>query len=201
MTNEPVNAILAMNELKRFYGDLSRMLQTVDSEMNSNSWQRGLRNSTVKFGGSDKIAKPDKWLPYFLFRFYKNADSPNALKSMSVIFDLSGRWINVPQHLTEPLITCSHFQFSSPVKESPKQSYYPLAAYPVFSAGFNASNSQQDIKVEPEAYPDRENWLKYPNFIYSTELIHGFTLPLGMVQDRGILQSEVIDKLIALPWQ
>ena len=201
MTNEPVNAILAMNELERFYVDLSRMLQTVEEEMVERSWMRHLRDATAMHDRSYSLYEPEKWLPYYLFRLYRNDSHPNALKSMSVIFDLSGSRIDVSQQLTEPLITCSHFQFSSPVEESSGRSYYPLAAYPVFSAGFNASNSQQDIRVEPEAYPDRENWLKYPDFIYSTELIHGFTLPLGMVQDRGSLQSEVIDKLIALPWQ
>ena len=193
MTNEPVNAILAMNELERFYVDLSRMLQTVEEEMVERSWMRHLRDATAMHDRSYSLYEPEKWLPYYLFRLYRNDSHPNALKSVSVIFDLSGSEINVPQQLAEPLITCSHFEFDSAVEDLSIQ--YWFAAYPVFSDRFKVDEGQQEIIVEAEKFPEnRDHKVKV-----STKLIHGFTLPLGMVRDRGSLQSGVIDKLIALP--
>jgi hypothetical protein len=102
--------ISALHQLRGLHRDVSLLLRTAEAAMTEKGWENGGNGSSALHEFSYSLDKPDQWMPWEIFRFYKHRDHPTRLASIAVLLDdFAGR-------LSEPVVTGAIFAFESPEK-------------------------------------------------------------------------------------
>ena len=189
----------AMDEMRRFFVEVSTMLQTLDAGMAAEHWTP--IKSEVK-RGSNAVDKPRDWLPYYLYRLYGQGseDEPiSFIKALGVLFDLSGPdtddvRLEIKSSFHEPIVTCSHFDLAKPIPKEGKEGISGkewIALYPIWSSQFDIEALRDIIEVEEDQFSVRKHNLPISS-------IHGFTLRLGEIEGMNF-DDKVLSRLLSLP--
>ncbi|MCH7535860.1 MAG: hypothetical protein IH948_09005 [Bacteroidetes bacterium] len=108
MSEEGKNIFNAVKQVREFFEKISLLLTTTDALMKEYRWLPA-QGTTARSYGSATLHTPKQWLPYEIFRFYKNDEYKNLLICISVILDdLEGKY-----SIKEPLICGSIFDYLS----------------------------------------------------------------------------------------
>ena len=75
--------VKAFDQLRAFCQEASVLLTTADSLMNKHEWQAAA-STTVTAEGSASLSHPDRWIPWYFFRFYKHDEKTHILAFISV---------------------------------------------------------------------------------------------------------------------
>lgn len=103
MTDNGKHLFGAIKQIRIFCGEIARMLGDCDRLMREFNWAAPV---TAISGSSASINLPHQWIPYEVFRIYRNKETPSIAKSVSVVFD--DEWHE--GRVDEPIIVASSFQ-------------------------------------------------------------------------------------------
>ena len=189
MSEEGKNLNDFFKEFRRINKQIQLLLKTIDESMKKEGWK--FQNTVCKYG-SDSIDCPEKWYPWFLFRFYiKKPKYNNILMYASVLLD-NDIWGEYK--LSEPLVTVGYFNFGK--KES---SYYEW-----FARWFEyIENRKEDGSIcnsrsyKNWRYEWKKDWGKDFTSIDDIQEWKCFGLPLTSINSKNI-QSKIIDPFLGM---
>jgi hypothetical protein len=191
MSEAGKNLLKLIKETKKIYEQISMLLRTVDEQMGERDWDDV--GGTVTSDKSGSLYNPEKWSPYYLFRFYTSDKNKNKLAYVSVLIDDDvDEWYKITD---EPLITAGYFKYNK--KNINDDDYYWSFAQ-LF--GFMEKH-QKNGKIE--SYNNWKNDLKktgiYGNYIDIIKPIEKwkcFRLPLTSISSSQDIETKIITPLI-----
>ncbi|MGF1628697.1 MAG: hypothetical protein ACFCUT_04450 [Kiloniellaceae bacterium] len=94
-----------IEQVRELHRSVSLLIRTAESAMNEAGWQNGGSGSYALHEFSYSIDRPDKWMPWEVFRFFKHPDHPTKWASIAVLLD------DAEGRLAEPVVTGALFEF------------------------------------------------------------------------------------------
>ena len=109
MSNDGENVVATLQQTRRFFGEVAKLLQTADAAMENGSWNTdGSQAVTV----STPVHKAYEWLPEFAFRYYLNEEQKHLLPFIAVLLDYEDEEIKL-RRLREPLLTAGWYDYGA----------------------------------------------------------------------------------------
>lgn len=177
MTDEGQKILDAVRQLRGFHSDISLLLMTADSAMEELSWQNAKSDRTALYEQSYSITQPQGWMPWEVFRFYKNDTYPRLLASITVMIDDSqGR-------ISEPLISGAVIEFGGDGLPVNFKSW--LGG--IFKALDRKAEDGNDFTATAEEIP--ANWHD------GYERVKTFAFPLSEVTTEMVLRERVVSRV------
>ena len=183
MSNDGENAISLLQQVRKFLGEVALLLQTADQALEVAGWaDMGSQSVT----GSSALGKSSEWLPYHVFRYYKNSDSPSIMPFVAVLLDYydddRDRGVKL---LKVPLISCGWYDYGAAANEDGWIFYH--SAIHIHNKGSLADGRW--VKSEPQTlFP---KWVRT-----SASVAYSRAIPLLSVKNAEDLQTKVIDPLL-----
>jgi hypothetical protein len=180
MDTDGDNFLAAIRQVRKLMEEVATLLLEVDGLMGREGWEPRSGSTTLS-GGSTSINWAKNWLPYHVFRFYKNSEHPTLIPCVTVLMDT-----NQPKvKLKEPYISAlaMAYEAGSPLPEG--WQLYSSANWHLF-----VPNRKDDGTLnicEP-----RKLW---PNDSTAKRMV-SFAVPLVDVKDRHMLQSLITTPLL-----
>lgn len=167
-----------VQELRKLCEQISLMLRTVDEQMGIEGWEAA--SNTAK-SYTDSLLAPKKWIPYEIFRLFKNKEYPHLLAYVSVLLDddIEGEYA---EEITEPLVTAGYFDYGQGKHVDDNWEYGYVRWY-----GY-MENHIDDGRIYQEEYKDeihitQEQWKQFDKYWHKTEYtdltINAFSKILG----------------------
>jgi hypothetical protein len=193
MSEEGKNLLNLIKETKKVYEQISMLLRTVDEQMEERDWEDV--GGTVTSDKSGSLYNPEKWSPYFLFRYYTCDKNKNILAYVSVLIDDDvDEWYKIEE---EPLITAGYFEYNK--KNINGDDYYWS-----FAQWFGLMEKhQKNGKIE--SYKNWKEDLKktgiYGSNIKIIEPIEKwkcFGLPLTSITNSQDIEIKIVTRLLGI---
>lgn len=179
MTDEGKTILSAIHQIRDLHRSISRLLKTADAAMDVQGWKNAKADSTALHEMSYSIDRPERWMPWDVYRYYKHTDHPSILASITVILDDSeGR-------LSEPLVSGGLFDFGQ---------------------GQTVANFYTWLSSIYKAVPDREADGRFreisraqlePSWQTDFEKAWCFAIPLVEMASEAVLREDVVEKLLS----
>jgi len=109
MSNDGENVIATLQQTRRFFGEVAKLLQTADAAMANGSWSTCDSKAITP---STTINAADEWLPELAFRYYENEDQKHLLPFIAVLFDYEDEEIKL-KRLREPLLSAGWYNYGA----------------------------------------------------------------------------------------
>ena len=109
MSDEGQNFFKVIRQARDIFGQVSLLLSTAEALMGEANWVLATAYDVALAGGSTTLRQPRKWMPYELFRFFKNNDAPHIITLISVILDDSEE----KGRIEEPLLSAGLFDYGN----------------------------------------------------------------------------------------
>src|SRR3546814_11049212 len=77
----------AIRQLRELHRNVSLLLKTADSAMTEKGWVNAKSDATALHEMSYSINSPDQWMPWEVFRYYKQKDHTTPMPSTAVFRD------------------------------------------------------------------------------------------------------------------
>ena len=106
MSNDGENVIATLQQTRRFFGEVAKLLQTADAAMENGSWSTCENKAIIS---TCSINTADEWLPEFAFRYYENEEQKHLLPFIAALFDYEDEEIK----LREPLLTAGWYDYGT----------------------------------------------------------------------------------------
>jgi len=160
--------------------DVSKVLLEVDSLMGQEGWEPRV-GSTATSGGSYSINWPRNWIPFHVFRFYRNAEFPSVIPCVSVLFEAEAP--KIQWHEPHVSAVIMEYEAGEPLPEG-------VQLYACANWHLHVPNRRDDGTVnvvEPRALWPRESTAKR---------MSSFVIPLAQIRDQVTLRSMVVAPLL-----
>jgi hypothetical protein len=181
MTEESgANFLGAIRQVRRLMTDVSKLLLEVDSLMGQEGWEPRA-GSTATAGASYSISWPRNWIPFHVFRFYRNEDMQSAIACVSVLREADDR--KIP--LNEPHVSASIIEYETGTALPEGVQLYACANWHLY-----VPNRRDDGTlnfVEPRKLWPSESTAKR---------MTSFAVPLVKIRDQITLNETVVVPLL-----
>ncbi|WP_193371359.1 hypothetical protein [Pelagibius marinus] len=175
--NEGQFILEALRQIRTLHQNISLLLKTADAAMAELKWVNAKTDATALHEMSYSINSPDQWMPWEVYRYYKNDAYPSLLASTAVLLD------DAEERVTEPLVTGALFEFD-PSSTSPSfLNWYAT----IFKAAPDRTADGQLLEVSRDQLPT--SWQN--NFIK----VWCFAYPLVDFNNEGDVRSKLIGRL------
>jgi len=183
VSSDGENILKAFQQVKRICEDISLLLQTVEKEMARKEWNNATGSTAIADGGR-RLLDPSRWIPIYVFRFYKHKNFRNRLAFVSVLLD--DHWEKF-YSLKEPLVTAGYFDFER--NEATLDGNYWYARYYGYMLKEN--------NLEPNGIPFSFETVKMKASIQG-KFKRGevFGLPLTSIKNANDVKELITDKLL-----
>lgn len=185
MSENGINILNTVKQMKIIYKDISLLLKTVDELIGKKYWNPGWEDQSTCFQKST-LNESQEWMPSEIFRFYKNKDDPYRLCFVSILIDDDPEGYYTIQ---EPLVTAGYFNYGK--KEiDVNWSYWWHRLY-----GYT-NHTKHDGSIAPFIEGKEPN--KKISHAYLFDVGEGFGLPLTDIKTEEDIQSKIITPLLKL---
>lgn len=169
----------AIRQLRDLHRNISLLLKTAEAALYEKGWENGGNGSYALHEFSYSIERPEQWMPWEVFRFYKHRDRFARLASLAVLLDDStGR-------LSEPVVAGAIFEFDAPEKFG----YHNWFAT-IYKAIPGREADGQVLEVSRAELP--EDWQS------DFDRAWCFAYPLVRINSESELRRDVADRLDSL---
>lgn len=179
VTGEGERILEAVRQVRRLHEDISLLLSTADTAMSEHGWNNAKNDSTALYDMSWGIDKPRQWMPWEVFRFYRNDDRRTILASISVLLDDGER------RIAEPLVSGAVFELGDDL---------PRVKYPNWIGGIYKATLGNEADGQFFEIP-RQRLEKGWEFDYESAWC--FAYPLVEVSSEEFLRKEIVEKLLS----
>jgi hypothetical protein len=167
--------LAAIRDMKRLFADLSLLLRSADEPFKKYGWLPVQKNANVATtDNSAAVYAPERWMPYYAFRYFESKDRPHAFAYVSVLLDD----LDNPDRLSEPLGSAGIVQHG----EGGHGWSYWYARAALFVPGVPQDGRRVEVDVKPF---DRE-------FVAKAEVL---ALPLVEVPDAQAVATKLLAPL------
>lgn len=185
MSEEGKDLLNLFKEVRIINKQIQLLLKTVDDKMKIKGW---IAKDTVRTYSSPSINSPEKWFPWFLYRFYTNNDTKykNILMYASVLLDddIWGEY-----NLPEPLFTAGYFNYGK--KEVTWNEWYAWWIFYTKNRMYDGTPSKSSKNWKDEW---KKEWGTSFKDIADIQDWKCFGLPLTSITSQNV-QSKVIDPM------
>lgn len=177
MNPDGKTTLAALGEVRRFFGEISKMLLAADAMMRDAGWEQ--RNgSTATAGNAFSIHSPQYWMPSKLFRFYRCDASNLLIPCVSVILGSDEK------NLDEPLVCGAVVEYETNNLPVGTQ-LYGISTWHLWVPDRKDDGSTNCI--EPRALWPTETGAKK---------MTSFALPLMVIKESSSLRELVIEPVL-----
>jgi hypothetical protein len=181
MTEENgANFLGAIRQVRRLMTDVSKLLLEVDSLMGQEGWEPRA-GSTATAGASYSLSWPRNWIPFHVFRFYRNADMHSSIACISVLLEADDR--KIP--LNEPHVSALIIEYEAGTALPEGVQLYACANWHLY-----VPNRRDDGTlnfIEPRKLWPSESTAKK---------MTSFAVPLVKIRDQITLNETVVMPLL-----
>lgn len=174
------DCLSAIREIRRLMINVSKLLLEVDSLIGQEGWEPRA-GSTAVSGGSTSINLPRNWLPFHVFRFYRNAEFPSVIPCVAVLLDAEDPKIS----LNEPHISASILEYDA---GTPLPEGWQLTA----SANWHLYIPGRKDDGSLNIVVPRELWARET----TSKRMTSFVIPLMSIPDQLTLKSKVVEPFL-----
>lgn len=169
-------------------GSVAGLLATADGMMASHGWEP-VGGSQCWGDMSFAIDFPARWFPFEVFRFFQSAQASNVLAVITVVLDGRGEEGSHPPE--EPVVGALWFHYGTE-KPGARQNGWDWW-YARWTTYFEPAphGVWQTQRVADLSDTDRAR------HSYRFERVRGFTIPLADVTNAGVLESRIVEPLLA----
>jgi hypothetical protein len=179
MSADGKSTLAALRQVRRFFGDVSKMLLEADSMMGEKGWEQ--RNgSTATAGNAFSIHSPRNWMPSKLFRFYRREESALVVPCISVLLESDEKKLR----LDEPLVSDVVMEYETNDLPVGIQ-LYAISTWHLWAPDRKDDGSLRSI--EPRAL--------WPNETTAKKMT-SFALPLMSIREPANLRDLVITPIL-----
>ncbi len=179
MSEDGKNIVSMFSEMRKVCQEVSQLLRTCDSLFKDEGWNLPPKYENVALTNhSAAIYAPAWWLPYYVFRFYKNKSHPGLLAFVSAIFDNAND--KKPKRVEQALLTAGWCDYGNGKDVSGWEYYY--ASVHIYIDG--ATDDGEWYKAELQKIWPKE---KKEGVKVST-----FAIPLIEITDTKQLREKVV---------
>jgi len=179
MTEEGPKIIRALRQVRRLHDDVSLLLRTADKAMGERGWKNAKSDSRALYETSSSIDRPQQWMPWEIYRYYRHDDRSATLASLTVLLD------DGQTEFPEPLVSGSVIEFED-ANTAAGHAYWAGAFY----------------RVMPKSEPDgrivevqREQLEKSWDFEFQSARC--FAYPLVTVTSEEVLREKLVGRLLS----
>ena len=180
MNDEGAKIVRAIRQIRRLHEDVSLLLRKADDAMREHGWKIAKSDSRALYEASSSIDRPQQWMPWEVYRYYRHDDRPTVLASITVLLD------DTQRDFPEPLVLGSVFEFEDATSAAAHR-YWAGAMYRVASKGEPAGEI-----VEVHHQLVEKGW------DFESQRGRYFTYPLVAVTSEEILREKIVGKLLSL---
>jgi hypothetical protein len=174
-----IDCLGAIREVRRLMIDVSKLLLEVDSLVGQEGWELRV-GSTAISGGSTSVNLPRNWLPFHVFRFYRNAEFPSTIPCVAVLLDAEDSKIRWHEPHVSALIM--EYEAGSPLPEGWQLT--ACANWHLYIPG-RKDDGSLNVVVPRELWPTQTTAKRMTSFV----------VPLMSIRDQLTLKSKVVEPL------
>lgn len=191
MTEEGMNIVNMVKQMKRLCKDISLLLRTVDEQMGEEGWESVTDNRCMAYS-SNSIVAPSCWAPSEAGRFYANEDTPGILAFCSVLIDDDR---DDYYTVREALVTAGYFDYGRQQishKVGNGWEYYYMRYYGYVAQDQDNPTADGRILVLTEKEIEEHDWDA------EFDSLKCFAFPLVSIKNATDLESKITRKLLDL---
>lgn len=179
MTEEGPKIIRVLSQVRRLYAEVALLLQTADKAMAERGWRIAKSDSRALYETSNSIDRPQQWMPWEVYRYYRHDDHPSTLASLTVLLD------DGQSEFLEPLITGSVIEFED-AQTASGHAYWAGAFFRTL------------LKKEPDGRAvEVQRELLDKGWDFEFRKARCFAYPLVTVTSEEVLRQKVVGHLLA----
>ena len=179
MTEEGPKIIRALGQVRRLHWEVASLLQTADRVLSEHGWRIAKSDSRALYETSTSIDKPNQWMPWEVYRYYRHDDHPSTLASLTVLLD------DGQSEFPEPLITGSVIEFED-AQTAAGHAYWAGAFFRVL------------LKSEPDGRAvEVQRELLDKGWDFEFRKARCFAYPLVTVTSEEVLRQKIVGHLLA----
>lgn len=179
MTEDGPKIIRALSQIRRLHEDVSLLLRTADKAMAERGWKIAKSDSRALYETTTSIDKPQQWMPWEVYRYYRHDDQPSTLASLTVLLD------DGQTEFSEPLITGSVIEFEDAATAA-GHAYWAGAFYRVLPRG-----EPDGRMVEVQRALLEKGW------DFEFQNARCFAYPLVTVTSEEVLRQKIVGHLLS----
>lgn len=171
----------AVQSVRKLMQDIARLLGAAEGMMQEAGWDSSIGGGTATAESSVALSSPERWIPYYAFRFFTHPQRQDVLAFVSVILDDPDRRVQ----FEEPLVSMGLLEYEE--RTTPKGGdwdwwFARLACWtPEVTRDGEVCCPSKDVAVENASYIRR---------------VYALALPLAQVNNGDELKENVVDPFL-----